>query len=105
MTPAAAPSQRGGARNTGMALRANTINGIQLRWRRHRGVGRPIPYLCGYWADADGVQRQNSASLEANSIAAAIEHALGPRRAAGMPVPGIGKVRAAVNRFLEKGPV
>jgi len=104
MSKTAAPSKRGGSRTTGMSLRDGTLNGIMLRWRRHRGIGRPIPYLLGYWVDVDGVQRQNGASLEANSVVAAIEHALAPRREVGMPVPSISKARAAVNRFLKEGP-
>lgn len=104
MKTAAKPTRRGGVRTLGMALRSNTLNGIMFRWRRHKGVGRPIPYAIGYWVDVDGVQRMNSASLEANSISAAVEHALGPRRAVGMPVPGVQRARAAAARFIAEGP-
>lgn len=103
MSTAAKPNQRGGARTTGMSLKPHTLNGIRFVWRRNKG-NDPIPYACGYWVDADGVQRQNSASLAVNSAFAAVEHALGPRRAVGMPVPTNQKAIKALYQFLEKGP-
>ncbi len=103
MTSAAVPKKRGGARTLGLSLKPHTLNGIRFVWRR-TGNRAPIPYACGYWVDKDGVQRQNSASLAANSAAAAVEHVLGPRRAVGMPVPTNQKAIRALYRFLEKGP-
>lgn len=104
MKPEAAQVKRGGARTLGMSLKPHTLNGIRFVWRRTSINRPPIPYACGYWVDVDGVQRQNSASLAANSAKAAVEHVLGPRRAIGMPVPTNQKAIRALYQFLEKGP-
>lgn len=103
---AAKKKSRGGSRVTGMLLSpARTVVGVAFRWKTYGRAGRPIPYACGYWTDpVTRKQRQNSASLEANSMAAAVKHAMAPRRAAGMPCASVRAAVLAGTEFLNKGP-